>query len=69
MRRANLQDVATTLSHIASNDLPHIQSRLNHIDIRMEKMETNLSWSMRLMIVLATGGVSLVIGIIVEAVI
>ena len=72
MRRASLQDVATTLAHIANNDLPHMQARLNYIDIRMEKIETNVSWTMKLLIagfIVALGGaVGLVIGLIMEVI-
>ena len=66
-RDPDIDRIATSLARIASNDLPHIQNRLNRMDLRMEKMEVNLNWSIRLMILLATGGIALIIGILVDA--
>tara|TARA_Y100000296_G_C5113804_1_gene226606 strand:+ start:818 stop:946 length:129 start_codon:yes stop_codon:yes gene_type:complete len=37
------------------------------MDLRMEKMEVNLAWSIRLMIILVTGGVALVLGVLIDA--
>ena len=36
------------------------------MDLRMEKMEVNLAWAIRLMIILVTGGVALVLGVLVD---
>ena len=66
-RDPDIDRIATALARIAKNDLPHIQNRLNRMDLRMEKMEVNLNWSIRLMILLATGGIALIIGILVDA--
>ena len=66
-RDPDIERIATSLARIANNDLPHIQNRLNRMDLRMEKMEVNLNWSIRLMILLATGGIALIIGILVDA--
>ena len=66
-RDPDIDRIATSLARIANNDLPHIQNRLNRMDLRMEKMEVNLNWSIRLMILLATGGIALIIGILVDA--
>ena len=66
-RDPDIDRIATSLARIANNDLPHIQNRLNRMDLRMEKMEVNPNWSIRLMILLATGGIALIIGILVDA--
>ena len=66
-RDPDIDRIATSLARIASNDLPQIQNRLNRMDLRMEKMEVNLAWSIRLMIILVTGGVALVLGVLVDA--
>ena len=63
----DIDRIANSLARIANNDLPHIQNRLNAMDLRMEKMEVNLAWSIRLMIILVTGGVALVLGVLVDA--
>jgi len=49
-RDRDIDRIANSLARIANNDLPHIQNRLNAMDLRMEKMEVNLAWSIRLMI-------------------
>ena len=65
-RDPDIDRIATSLARIANNDLPHIQNRLNSLELRMEKMAVNLSWSIRLMIVITAGGVSLLIGLLVN---
>ena len=67
-RDVDMQDVARSLSKIASNDLPHIENRLNRIDIRLEGMDVNIAWSSRLLLGLTVAGVALTIGVIINIV-
>ena len=67
-RDVDMQDVARSLSKIASNDLPHIENRLNRIDIRLEGMDVNIAWSSRLLLGLTDAGVALTIGVIINIV-
>ena len=64
-RDVDMQDVARSLSKIASNDLPHIENRLNRIDIRLEGMDVNIAWSSKLLLGLTVAGVALPIGVII----
>ena len=67
-RDVDMQDVARSLSKIASNDLPHIENRLNRIDIRLEGMDVNIAWTSRLLLGLTVAGVALTIGVIINIV-
>ncbi len=67
-RDVDMQDIARSLSKIASNDLPHIENRLNRIDIRLEGMDVNIAWSSRLLLGLTVAGVALTIGVIINIV-
>ena len=67
-RDVDMQDVARSLSKIASNDLPHIENRLNRIDIRLEGMDVNIAWSSKLLLGLTVAGVALTIGVIINIV-
>ena len=67
-RDVDMQDVARSLSKIASNDLPHIENRLNRIAIRLEGMDVNIAWSSRLLLGLTVAGVALTIGVIINIV-
>ena len=67
-RDVDMQDVARSLSKIASNDLPHLENRLNRIDIRLEGMDVNIAWSSRLLLGLTVAGVALTIGVIINIV-
>ena len=67
-RDVDMQDVARSLSKIARNDLPHIENRLNRIDIRLEGMDVNIAWSSRLLLGLTVAGVALTIGVIINIV-
>ena len=67
-RDVDMQYIARALSKIASNDLPHIENRLNRIDIRLEGMDVNIGWSSRLLLGLTVAGVALTIGLIINIV-
>ena len=67
-RDVDMQDIARALSQIASNDLPHLENRLNRIDIRLEGMDVNIAWSSRLLLGLTVAGVALTIGVIINIV-
>ena len=67
-RDVDMQDVARSLSKIASNALPHIENRLNRIDIRLEGMDVNIGWSRKLLLGLTVAGVALTIGVIINIV-
>ena len=67
-RDVDMQEIARSLAKIASNDLPHIENRLNRIDIRLEGMDVNIAWSSKLLLGLTVAGVALTIGVIINIV-
>ena len=67
-RDIDMQEIARSLAKIASNDLPHIENRLNRIDIRLEGMDVNIGWSSKLLLGLTVAGVALTIGVIINIV-
>ena len=67
-RDVDMQEIARSLAKIASNDLPHLENRLNRIDIRLEGMDVNIAWSSSLLLGLTVAGVALTIGVIINIV-
>ncbi len=47
-----IKDLQASLDRIKSNDLAHINSRLNKMDIKLASMGTSLSWLTKLAVVL-----------------
>ena len=67
-RDIDIQEIARSLSKIASNDLPHIENRLNRIDVRLEGMDANIAWGSKLLLGLTVAGASLTVGVIITLV-
>ena len=67
-RDRETQDLSRTISKIASNDLPHIQIRLNGIDVRLARIDTNMDWATKLLIGLMLLGLSTSIGLLISAI-
>ena len=67
-RDRETQDLSRTVSKIASNDLPHIQNRLNGIDVRLARIDTNMDWATKLLIGLMLLGLSTSIGLLISAI-
>ena len=67
-RDRETQDLRRTVSKIASNDLPHIQNRLNGIDIRLARIDTNMDWATKLLIGLMLLGLGTSIGLLISAI-
>ena len=67
-RDVDMQEIARSLAKIDSNDLPHLENRLNRIDIRLEGMDVNIAWSSKLLLGLTVAGVALTIGVIINIV-
>ena len=47
-----IKDVQASLDRIKTNDLAHINTRLNKMDIKLASMGTSLSWITKLAVVL-----------------
>ena len=47
-----IKDVQASLDRIKTNDLAHINTRLNKMDIKLASMGTSLSWLTKLAVVL-----------------
>ena len=47
-----IKDLQASLDRIKSNDLAHINTRLNKMDIKLASMGTSLSWLTKLAVVL-----------------
>ena len=67
-RDRETQDLSRTISKIASNDLPLIQSRLNGIDIILARIDTNMDWATKLLIGLMLLGLGTSIGLLISAI-
>ena len=61
-----IKDVQLTVERIKSNDLAHINSRLNKVDIRLASMTTNIKWLTWLAGILTTAIVAGIVGVALE---
>ena len=61
-----IRDVQLTVERIKSNDLAHINSRLNKVDIRLASMSTNIMWLTWLAGILTTAIVAGIVGAALE---
>lgn len=61
-----IKDVQLTVERIKSNDLAHINSRLNKVDIRLASMSTNIKWLTWLAGILTTAIVAGIVGAALE---
>jgi tetrahydromethanopterin S-methyltransferase subunit G len=63
-----IERIIQTLAKVVNNDLPHMQARLDYMDHKLTKIETNVSWCMKLLIGFALVGATILFGIVVELV-
>ena len=61
-----IRDVQLTVERIKSNDLAHINSRLNKMDIKLASMGTSLSWLTKLAVVLTGAMVAGTIAVVLK---
>jgi len=61
-----IRDVQLAVERIKSNDLAHINSRLNKVDIRLASMSTNIKWLTWLAGILTTAIVAGIVGVALE---
>jgi hypothetical protein len=61
-----IRDVQLTVERIKSNDLAHINTRLNKVDIRLASMSTNIKWLTWLAGILTTAIVAGIVGVALE---
>ena len=61
-----LERVVQSVGKIVNNDLPHIQARLNYMDVKLANIETNVGGCMKLLIGFAIVGATILLGITVE---
>ena len=61
-----IRDVQLTVERIKSNDLAHINTRLNKVDIRLASMSTNIKWLTWLAGILTTAIVAGIVGAALE---
>ena len=61
-----IKDVQLTVERIKSNDLAHINTRLNKVDIRLASMSTNIKWLTWLAGILTTAIVAGIVGAALE---
>ena len=68
-RRVSLQEIGRTVARISSNDLPHIQDRLNRIDICLAELRVGVGWMSKLLVAAVVLAASVLIGVVIDAVI
>ena len=59
-----IKDVQLTVERIKTNDLAHINSRLNLMDVKLATMSSNLSWLTKLAGILTAAIVTGIVGVI-----
>ena len=61
-----IKDVQASLDRIKTNDLAHINTRLNKMDIKLASMGTSLSWLTKLAVVLTGAMVAGTIAVVLK---
>ena len=61
-----IKDLQASLDRIKSNDLAHINTRLNKMDIKLASMGTSLSWLTKLAVVLTGAMVAGTIAVVLK---
>ena len=61
-----IKDVQASLDRIKTNDLDHINTRLNKMDIKLASMGTSLSWLTKLAVVLTGAMVAGTIAVVLK---
>ena len=61
-----IKDVQASLDRIKPNDLAHINTRLNKMDIKLASMGTSLSWLTKLAVVLTGAMVAGTIAVVLK---
>ena len=61
-----IKDLQISVDRLKSNDLAHINTRLNLVDIKLASMATNLSWLTKLAVILTTAVVAGMAGIVLQ---
>ena len=61
-----IKDLQISVDRLKSNDLAHINTRLNKMDVKLASMATSLSWLAKLAVILTTAVVAGVAGIVLQ---
>ena len=61
-----IKDVQASLDRLKSNDLAHINTRLNKMDVKLASMGTSLSWLTKLAVVLTGSFVAGTIAVVLK---
>ena len=61
-----IKDLQISLDRLKSNDLAHINTRLNLVDVKLASMATSLSWLTKLAVILTTAVVAGMAGIVLQ---
>ena len=61
-----IKDLQISLDRLKTNDLAHINTRLNLVDIKLASMATSLSWLTKLAVILTTAVVAGMAGIVLQ---
>jgi uncharacterized protein YgfB (UPF0149 family) len=69
MADAQLDQLIKAVRKLTVNDLPHIQAKLNYMDVRLARIEANISWCMKLLIGMGLAGFSLGAGVLIKLIV
>ena len=61
-----IKDLQISVDRLKTNDLAHINTRLNLVDIKLASMATSLSWLTKLAVILTTAVVAGMAGIVLQ---
>ncbi len=65
-RDPEIHQLNLAVARILNNDLPHMTARLNHMDVKLAKIEQNVAWCMRLLIGFAIVAATILLGVTIE---
>ena len=65
-RDPEIRQLNLAVAKMINNDLPHMTARLNHMDVKLAKIEQNVAWCMRLLIGFAIVAATILLGVTIE---
>jgi len=65
-RDPEIRQLNLAVAKMLNNDLPHMTARLNHMDVKLAKIEQNVAWCMRLLIGFAIVAATILLGVTIE---
>ena len=65
-RNSEFSQLASAVHKLTTNDLPHMTKRLDSLDHRLVRIDTHLSWIIKIMMLILASGGAVVVGLVMD---